>query len=373
MDLLTILMSKAKYSGLSFGSPAVFESASTRNSSICYDSTNNKIVIAYTDVANSNYGTAVVGTVNGTSITFGTPVVFESASTSSSTSHNIVFDSANGKVVITYEDVGNLNYGTAVVGTVSGTSISFGTPVVFHSDVTVRIDSVYDVDSGKVIIAFQDNNAAGAGNAIVGTVSGTSISFGTKVTFNTVLTSPMRITYDTVNSKVVIVYSKNSISTESVVGTVSGTSISFGTEVQISSSACQDMGAAFDSSSGKVVVLSNRSGATLNGTAIVGTVSGTSISYGTPVVFLASQVSYLDISENSSRGKMLVSCQDTVTSKQGIAIEGAVSGTSISFDDALVFETGEAKWIRSAITTDGETVVAYTDINNSSYGTSIVG
>ena len=38
---------------------------------------------------------------------------------------------ANGKVVIAYSDMDNSFYGTAIVGTVSGTSISFGTPVVF--------------------------------------------------------------------------------------------------------------------------------------------------------------------------------------------------------------------------------------------------
>ena len=42
----------------------------------------------------------------------------------------------NQKIVIAYRDNGNSNYGTAVVGTVSGTSISFGTPVVFESDGT---------------------------------------------------------------------------------------------------------------------------------------------------------------------------------------------------------------------------------------------
>ena len=43
-----------------------------------------------------------------------------------------VFDSSNNKVVISYRDNDNSFYGTAVVGTVSGTSISFGTPVVYH-------------------------------------------------------------------------------------------------------------------------------------------------------------------------------------------------------------------------------------------------
>jgi hypothetical protein len=40
---------------------------------------NNKVVIAYKDAGNSDFGTAIVGTVSGTSISFGTPVVFENA------------------------------------------------------------------------------------------------------------------------------------------------------------------------------------------------------------------------------------------------------------------------------------------------------
>ena len=43
------------------------------------------------------------------------------------------FDSNSNKVVITYDDGGNSGYGTAIVGTVSGSSISFGTAVVYES------------------------------------------------------------------------------------------------------------------------------------------------------------------------------------------------------------------------------------------------
>ena len=42
------------------------------------------------------------------------------------------FDSSNNKVVISYKDNGDSGKGKAVVGTVSGTSISFGTPTTFH-------------------------------------------------------------------------------------------------------------------------------------------------------------------------------------------------------------------------------------------------
>ena len=59
----------------------------------------------------------------------GTPVG-ESAQSSYFSS---VYDSANGKVVIAYRDQGNSGYGTVIVGTVSGTSINFGSAVVFES------------------------------------------------------------------------------------------------------------------------------------------------------------------------------------------------------------------------------------------------
>ena len=67
-------------SGGSVGTSAVFESATSAHMSATYDSTNNKIVICYRDDGNSWYGTAVVATVSGDSISFGTPAVFSSSS-----------------------------------------------------------------------------------------------------------------------------------------------------------------------------------------------------------------------------------------------------------------------------------------------------
>ena len=81
-------------------------------------------------MAEINYGTAIVGTVSGTSISFGTAVVFESAAVAYTAT---VFDSSSNKIVIGYRDGGNSDQATAIVGTVSGTSISFGTAVVFEA------------------------------------------------------------------------------------------------------------------------------------------------------------------------------------------------------------------------------------------------
>ena len=132
----------------SLGAEAVYESAQTEYQGIAYDSSNNRVVVAYKDDGNSSYGTCAVGTVSGTSISWGTPVVFAAASTSYV---DCVFDSSNNKIVIIYSDVGNSEHGTAIVGTVSGTSISFGSEVVFASAATTYIGATFDSNSNKVV------------------------------------------------------------------------------------------------------------------------------------------------------------------------------------------------------------------------------
>ena len=92
---------------------------------------------------------AVAGST--TSAGVGSATVFESASTSYTAA---TFDSNSGKVVIAYEDVGNSQYGTAVVGTVSGNSISFGTPVVFESAELSYVTATFDSYSFNVVIFY---------------------------------------------------------------------------------------------------------------------------------------------------------------------------------------------------------------------------
>ena len=168
-----------------------------------FDSSNNKVVYAYRDNLNSDYGTAVVGTVaSDNSITFGTPVVYSSAGQSDE--NTITFDSSNNKVVIAYQDDGNSSYGTAIVGTVSGTSISFGSATVFNSGRTEYLSATFDSNLNKVVIAYQDDPNSSRGTAVVGTVSGTSISFGSEVVFTTDLTTLVSTTFDSSNNKVVI-------------------------------------------------------------------------------------------------------------------------------------------------------------------------
>ena len=95
------------------------------------------------------------------------------------------FDSANDKVVIFYRDAWKLSdYGTAIVGTVSGDSLVFRNGCrFFESAYSTLIAPVFDSSNNKIVVAYRDGGNSGAGTAIVGTVSGTSISFGSAVVF----------------------------------------------------------------------------------------------------------------------------------------------------------------------------------------------
>ena len=362
----------------SVGSATVFESANLSWIGSTFDSSNNKVVVAYMDDDNSDYGTAVVGTVSGTSITFGTPVVFTS---SAITYTAVAFDSSNNKVVIAYSDVGGGNnyVGKAIVGTVSGTSISFGSAVTYASAVTAMPSVTFDSSNNKIVIAFRDNGNSYYGTAIVGTVSGTSISFGSEVVFESANVTYPDITFDSTNNKVVIAYRDggNSNYGTAIVGTVSGTSISFGTATVFESATTDQISATFDSNAGKVVIAYSDNGDSDKGKAIIGTVSGTSISFGSVVVFDSAAIFDKKAVYDSNAGKVVIAYKDGGNSgggyNYGRLIVGTVSGTSISFGTSVLFESAASDKVSAVYdSTNSKVVIAYRDEGNSNYGTAIV-
>ena len=312
------------------GSPTNFTATTTAWVSAAYDTNAQKVVIVYYDDNNSGFGTAVVGTVSGMSISFGTPVVFNSSVT---TDNSVVYDPINQKVVLFYK--GSSNYGYSKVGTVSGTSISFGTQVTFSAfNPTETISSVYDSVQQKIVISY----IAGSpyrGYGIVGTVSGTSITFGTRTQFSNDLRYP-KITYDSNALKVVIAYADNSAGAfgTAVVGTVSGTSITFGTPVVFSSFITNfAVSATYDSNAQRVVIAYCNQGNSYAGTAIVGTVSGTSITFGTPVVYRSAFTSDISVIYDTNARKVVV------VGTGGVYV-GVVSGTAISFGAVVSVTVG---------------------------------
>jgi hypothetical protein len=103
---------------LSLGTASIFLTGTVANSAICMlDSTH--FAVAYKDTNNSNNGTAVVATISGTSISYSTPVVFN---TSASTNISVA-GTDSSDFVVTYEDAGNSNFGNSIYGTITASSI----------------------------------------------------------------------------------------------------------------------------------------------------------------------------------------------------------------------------------------------------------
>ena len=361
------------------GSPVVFESASIVDRGVlscaAFDSTNNKVVIAYQDSGNSNYGTAVVGTVSGTSISFGTPVVFHSQISDNVV---VVFDSSNSKVVVSWINGQGTIYGASIVGTVSGTTISFGSAVTFYNASILYLTSVFDSTNNKVVHAYSNNATNGTGVAIVGTVSGTTISFGSAVTFDTINQPGVYYCasgFDTSIGKVIISYANGNSSNYGtvIIGTVSGTSISFGSKV-VYASASTIYGSVASNNNGKFVIAFRDGGNSSRGKAIVGTITGTTPSFGTEVEYSASFQQAPAAVFDPTANKTVIAFRDQNDGNKGKFIVGTVSGTAISFGTAVTFESGSMRLIGPSTfdSVSNKVVTPYADVDNSNYGTACV-
>ena len=343
------------------GTVAEFDSDRASFLSAVFDSVNNKVVLCYRD--NGNQGKAVVGTVSGTSISFGSIATW---TTNNPSSLNAAFDVNSGKVVITYRDSSNSSYGTAVIGTVSGTSISFGSPVVFQSVSTLDPFPSYDSNAQKTVIFYHDNTNA-TPEGIVGTVSGTSIPFGSPTIIESGLGSRTLFwaAFDTTNNKHIVTYKNGYDSNHgyAVVATVSGTSVSFGTSAEFLAATLSYSTVNYDPTSGKGFLAYKASGVGYGQTA---TISGTSISFGTAVAITGSSgPSYIKAIYDPDNDNMVLTWTDTGTTRQTYVGLASISGTAVSFSSvgALTsFPSGEYMFINAMTydTNENQIVQAYT-------------
>ena len=370
-------------------------SSATNYISATYDSTNGKIVVAYQDNQSNQYGhgTAVVGTISGNSITFGTPVIFQAANgpgLGPPETHIVsAYDSTNDKVVIAWSSGASSYHGKAIVGTVSGTSITFGSAVTFYNNNTHPYSVVYDSQHQKIVIVYEEvrapsNSYVYYGTAIVGNVSGSgaqaTISFGAKNTFKSDRTDTITATYDSTNQKVVIAYRdfNDNFNGKLIVGSVSSNAISFpGTETTFYNGDGNTgwpsyTSATYDSTNQKVV-LAFQDNINSHGKVIVGTVSGNSISLGSTVTFNNAGTYHISAVYDSSNSKVVLAYRDGSNSNNGTAIVGTVVGTGITFGISGTFKTGTTDYISATYdSTNQKVVVAYEDSSNSDIGTASV-
>jgi len=302
---------------ITFGSVGSFGSGTVDYVSCCFDSNLNKVVAVYKNSANG--GSSAVGTVSGTTISFGAAVEFNSGLTLHT---SCCFDSNSNKVVIFYQDGGNSYYGYSRVATVAGTSISFGTAVDVDSTSSSYISSCFDSNSNRVVMVYKDHGNSDHGTAVVGTVASTDISFGTPVKFNSTTTFRTSCCFDTNSNKVIIAYSdeNNSFYGTAIVGTVITTAITFGDPVVFNSAAINYPSCCFDSVTNKVVISYTADDASDYGNVIVGTVADTAISFGNSAVYEYAATAWSSISYDTNSSRSVVAYRDEGNSNYGTSV-----------------------------------------------------
>ena len=335
-----------------FGAEATFNNAlfGTTNVSSAALS-DSKFVVVYRDNWNSGNGTAVIGSVSGTDMTFGSKTVFNAAGTTDIS----VSALSDSKFVVAYF---NSSYGMAVVGDVSGSTITFGPAKDFNLAGTSYI-STAALSPSKFVVSYRCYSSSG--RAKIGDVSGNVITFGSHTIFN-----PGNTTYISTSaltdSKIVIAYSNKADSDQgtAIIGDVSGTDITFGAETvfnapettYISVSALTD---------GKFVVAYLDGSAPETGTAVIGSVSGNVITYGVGAIFNRAKT-YFTSTSAMSASRFVVAYEDKAgLSRAGTAIIGDVSGTTITYGSEKVFNPPDTDFNSASALSASKFVVAYTD------------
>ena len=291
------------------GSSGTFDTNSVYNIASVYDSVSNKIIVAYRDAGSSFYGKIVVGTISSTTISFGSSVSLAGAEETNPIS--LAYDANAQKVLACYKASSN-NYGYAVVCTVSGNSITVATPTVFHSgSISQGLSAQYSPVDQKTVIAYYGNS--GLGTAVVASISGNTVSFGSASQFSSAAIEKVSACYDSTIQKVILAYSYDPSAPKgaSIVCTVSGTSISFGSEAVFNTSGINVsslISNVYDSGSNKAIIF--YVGASNYPRYVVAEVSGTSITYGAETIIRSSSTLENAASYNSAANKTVYVWRD---------------------------------------------------------------
>ncbi len=231
--------------------------------------------------------------------------------------------------VVAWRDTNDSDQGKCVIGVVSGSTVTYGSIVTFNAADT-RNPSVCKIDSTHFAVAFRDTGDSGKGKAMIATVaSGDAITFGSEYTFAAgTVNNPDIALLD--STHLVVSYDDvTNTDGSAIVGTISATDvITFGTRVAFVSTSINGSDIAVLDSTHFAVAFKGGSNEYVK--AIVGVVSsGTTITFGTAVSVLADNSNSADIATIDSTHFMVAYTDNTAALVSG-NVGTVTSGDSIS-------------------------------------------
>lgn len=256
----------------------------------------------------------------------------------------VLYDAASGNIVV-YHSPNGEHYVT--VGSISGTTITFGsrTNVPTGGWVTSGAMCRVGIGSNKIIIASVNYDAAShPGQIVVGTISGTTISFGSSVGFAAGIDTNAGfwgMDWDTINSKAVLCYQSGGTSLVAAVVTVSGTvpTVNSSTQIAAVATAGGYNGQVVWTGTSNKFLISYADTTNSQGKVAVLTVSGTSVSAGTIATFFAGSVLYVWNCWDATNSCMLIAYRK-VSDTSGWVVPVTYSGTTCTVGTPYNFATG---------------------------------
>ena len=332
-------------SGGALGAQATLDSVLWEIPVSTFDSNSNRFVYFY---LRSNQAYAVVGKMVGTTMSFGTPINVNSSGNMDYPA--IAFDSNANKVLMAFRDKGDSNRGTCVVGTVDDMTMTLGTEAKFNASghVAVYMALSFDSNANKFVLCFRDNNNSNYATARVCTISGTDVTFGTAVVFASSGTFEGSVfnEFNSSNNKSIIGWLDYANSHKAIVATISGTDVTFGTAVEYFSGSASYATMVFDASAGKCVVFYTNWTANPDvGNAAVATISGTDLSFATATEWTTPDGGIFDAAYNTDTGRTAIVYQ-APSNNYAQVITGTVSGTSMSFGSPFLINSAVGNTFR---------------------------
>ena len=335
---------------ITYSNTFIFSSNYSSDIKIAFDpNTQGKFTIAWSGPVPS-VPRAIVGTYTGTgasaSMSFGTEFVIENVAAGSNNIAIAYDKNTAGRFVVMYQATGSGSIGRGVCGNIASgaTTATMGTIVTWASTSSAFIESIgYDKTADKFITSYRDSSASNALSAIVGTISSTNtLTFGTRTTSSITGVSGNFIAVDPLRTNSSVIAYQIGAVPRALVATLSGTAVSFGTPVTFSTgdtynlavmmgSGTQDIGGLFYVSDMPPV----------NGVYSVKarsfTVSGSSISYGTDYTMQTNTDAYHTSAEfNPAQSGQFVATYDDPaspaggSSRLGQLLVGSVQATNLT-------------------------------------------
>lgn len=128
------------------------------STAMCYDTSNDRFIVAFKNANNSNALTVVAASISGTNFTWGTPVAV--AFTANSNSYGIAFDTLRNCFVVVCQENSNLRCYT---GTVSGTTITVnsGSALTVSAANYTWVKAIFDATNNKTLLMARDSSSDG--------------------------------------------------------------------------------------------------------------------------------------------------------------------------------------------------------------------